>query len=144
MDSADLDVDAKQHLYPIHESQKRSCHMAAPFFVDLIQTYSKKSLHPGTSGVTRLVPAHIPHRFSHPPDLRKILPAFLFTQTMITIQINFIDGRVIYDYFRVLPHFIFPAQQYGCAPPAVFLYHFMQKKIKRTLFSIKITNFVDS
>lgn len=41
MDSADLDVDAKQHLYPIHESQKRSCHMAAPFFVDLIQHIQK-------------------------------------------------------------------------------------------------------
>lgn len=60
-----------------------------------------------TERLIRLVPVPIPHRFPHAPDLGKILPAFLFTQAMITIQINFIDGRVIYDYFRVLPHLIF-------------------------------------
>lgn len=82
----------------------------------------------------RLVPAHIPCRLSHIPHFRKILASFLLTQAMIAIQVYFIDGRIIYNYFRILLHFTPSAQRCSCALPCRFSILFYAEKDKKTLY----------
>lgn len=55
---------------------------------------------------------------------------------MVTIQIHLINRGVVYDYFRILSHHMFP-------PIASLFIYFMQNFFKGFLFSIKNTNFVD-